>query len=70
MTISLKVGICYLVAELTADALIFLCFFKSTGAIAASFLESLLYGLYYFLILVKSNSRFHLHSPLLFVSLL
>lgn len=65
MTISLKVGVCYLIAELLADALIFLCFFKSTGAIATSFLESLLYGLYYFLILVKSNSRFHLHSPLL-----
>ena len=70
MAKAFKLRICNLIAKLLADALIFLCFFKSTGAIAASFLESLLYGLYYFLILVKSNSRFHLHSPLLFVSLL
>ena len=65
MTVSLKIGICYLVAELLADALVLLGLFKSTGAIATSFLESLLYGCYDFLILVKSNSRFHLHSPLL-----
>ena len=52
VAVSLKVGIRYLISELLADALVLGCLFKSAGAIAASFLEALLYYCYDILIFV------------------
>ena len=52
VAISLEVGICYLISELLADTLVLGCLFKSAGAIAASFLEALLYYCYDILIFV------------------
>ena len=64
MAETLEVGVCYLVSEFLTDTLILFRLFKTAGAVSASFLKSLLYGLDYFFILVKCDSRFHFNTPL------
>ena len=67
MAKSLKLGICYLITELLADALIVLRLFKTAGAVAASLLESLLYGCDYFFIFVECDLRLHFSKLLSFL---
>ena len=55
MAIPLKIGILYLIAEFTAHTLGILRALKPAGAVASLLLESLLYGLYYLLVFVKTN---------------
>ena len=52
MTVSLKVGICYLIAEFLADALVFFRLFEAARTVSAALLKSLLYGCNDFLVLV------------------
>ena len=66
MAETLEVGVCYLVSEFLTDTLILFRLFKTAGAVSASFLKSLLYGLDYFFILVKCDFRLHIKAPFLF----
>ena len=66
MAEALELGIGDLIAELLTYALVFLGSLKAAGAIASSFLESLLYGFNYFFIFIKSDFRLHKTSPFLF----
>ena len=59
MAEALKLGICDLVAEFLADALIFLGLFKAAWTVSAALLQTLLYGCDDFFIFVKGDSRFH-----------
>ena len=52
MAIALEIGVCDLLPEFLADALIFLCPLQAAGAIATGSLQALPDGLYHFLILI------------------
>ena len=52
VAVSLEVGVGHLISELLADTLVLGCLFKSTGTVAASFLEALLYYGYDILVFV------------------
>ena len=70
MTKSLELGIGNLITEFLTDALVFFGFLEAAGAIASTLLKSLLYGLYDFLVFVKSNFRFHIIPLVCFVIVL
>ena len=64
MAIAFEIGVCDLLPELLADALVFLGALKPAGAIAAGTLQSVLYRLDDFLVLVEFDS--HGNSPFFF----
>ena len=66
MTISLKIGICYLLTEFTANTFIVLGNFKTAGAISALLLQALLDSLDDFFILVKSYVTLHIYLNIKF----
>ena len=59
VAISLEVGICYLLAELTADTPVLLALRETAGAEAAPGLEPFFYAGYKLLILVQSYLSTH-----------
>ena len=70
MAETLELGVCYLVSEFLTDALVFLRPFETAGAIAASLLESLLYGSDYIFIFVECDLRLHFQSSFPFYVLI
>ena len=52
MTVAGKVGVCHLLPEFLADALVLLTPLQPAGTVAAGALQSILYHLYHFLIFV------------------
>ena len=55
MAISLEIGVCDLLPELLANALVLLGALETAGAIAAGTLQAVLYGLDHFCIFVQSD---------------
>ena len=64
MAVALEIGVCDLLPEFLANALIFLGALESAGAIAAGTLQSVLYGLDNFRIFIESDC--HRKSPFSF----
>ena len=57
MAVSLEIGVCDLLAELLANALVFFRPLESAGAVTAGTLQAVLYGLDYFLVFIESDSH-------------
>jgi hypothetical protein len=55
MAITLEIGVCDLLTELLANALILLGTLEAAGAITTGTLQAVLYGLDYFCIFVQSD---------------
>ena len=66
MTVTLKVGVCDLLPEFLADALVILGSLQSAGAVSVLCLQPLFNSLYHFLIFVQTNCHtFHILSMII-----